>query len=111
MGDVKELCKRVIIIDKGKLVFDGQLEEITKKYADQKILDIVLAKEVDPRKIEEISKVSEFEYPRVKLKVKRSKVSQVTSEALNKLPIADLNVEEPAIEDIIRELFTGKNYA
>lgn len=111
MGDVKELCKRVMIIDRGKLVFDGQLEEITKKFADQKVLEIVLNKEIDPRKVEKIAEVNEFKYPRVIMKIHRDKVSQVTAEVLDKLPVADLNVEEPPIEDVIRELFTGKNYA
>lgn len=111
MGDVKELCQRVIIIDKGKIVFDGQLNEIVKKYADRKVISIVLSKEIDPRKLEEIGEIKEFSYPRVILSVKRKDTSAITAQVLEKLPIADLNVEEPPIEEIIRELFTGKDYA
>lgn len=111
MGDIKELCKRVIIIDKGKIVFDGQLSEIIKKYADNKKISITLAKEVDPKKIEDIGKVKEFEYPKLVITVKRDQASFIAAQVLDKLPVADLNIEEPAIEDIIRELFTGKNYA
>jgi ABC-2 type transport system ATP-binding protein len=111
MGDVAELCKRVLIIDKGKLVFDGQLTEIVKKYADHKRIRITLGKEVDPKKIEAFGKVKEFSYPQLTLTARRSQVSEVVAQVLDKLPVADLNVEEPAIEDIIRELFTGKNYA
>jgi ABC-2 type transport system ATP-binding protein len=111
MGDVKELCERVVIIDKGKIVFDGQLEEIIKKFADQKVISIVLAKEIDPRKVEEIGEIKEFSYPQVVLSVKRKDTSAITAQILEKLPVADLNVEEPPIEDIIRELFTGKDYA
>ncbi len=111
MGDVKELCKRVIIIDKGKIVFDGQLSEIIKKYADNKRISITLAKEVDPKKIEDIGKIKEFEYPKLVITVKRDQASFIAAQILDKLPVADLNIEEPAIEDIIRELFTGKNYA
>lgn len=111
MGDVKELCKRVIIIDKGKIVFDGQLGEIVEKYADHKRISITLAKEVDPKKIEGFGRVKEFEYPKLVLSVKRDQTSIVAADVLDKLPVADLNIEEPAIEDIIRELFTGKNYA
>lgn len=111
MGDVKELCRRVIIIDKGKLVFDGQLSEIIQKYANCKVISIVLAKEIDPRKLEEIGKLKEFSYPKAVILVKRKNVSLTAAQVLDKFPIADLNIEEPAIEDIIRELFTGKNYA
>ncbi len=111
MGDVQELCQRVIIIDRGRIVFDGELAEITKKYADRKLISLVLAEEVDPRKLEAIGEIKEFTYPRVTLSVKRKNISAVTAEVLDKLPVADLNVEEPPIEDIIRELFTGKDYA
>ena len=111
MGDVKELCQRVVIIDKGKIAFDGKLEEIIKKFADYKLISIVLAKEIDPKKLEEVAKIKEFEYPRVKISVKRNDTSIVAAKILDKLPVADLNIEEPPIEEIIRELFTGKNYA
>jgi ABC-2 type transport system ATP-binding protein len=111
MGDVKELCQRVIIIDKGKIVFDGQLEEIIKKYADHKVISVILAKEVDHKKLENLGELKEYSYPKAVIAVRREKTSIVAAQVLDKLPVADLNIEEPAIEDIIRELFTGKNYA
>jgi len=110
MGDVKELCERVVIIDKGKIVFDGKLEEIIKKFADHKIISVTLAKEADPKKFDEIGKVEEYDYPRLIFSIKRKDVPGVAAQVLEKLPVADLNIEEPSIEDIIRELFTGKNY-
>ena len=111
MGDVKELCKRVIIIDKGKLVFDGLLEEITKKYADHKLISVILSKKVDLEKIKRIVKVKEFDYPKLVIQPERGEVSKITARVLKQLPVADLTIEEPSIEDIIRELFTGKDYA
>ncbi len=110
MGDVKELCQRVVIIDKGKIVFDGKLEEIIKKFADNKSISVTLSKETDPKQFEAMAEVKEYSYPRLVYSVKRKEVSKVSSRILDKLPVADLNIEEPAIEDIIRELFTGKNY-
>jgi len=111
MGDVQELCQRVMIIDKGKLVFDGKLAEITPKYADHKLISLILAKEVDPKTLDALGKVKEFAYSKLVFRVKRGETSEVTARLLDKLPVADLNIEEPAIEDIIRELFTDKNYA
>jgi len=111
MGDVKELCKRVIIIDKGKIVFDGELEEIVEKYADHKILSIVFSKEIDPRKLEEIGEVKEFDYPKAVISVKREAASVASAELLQHFPVADLNVEEVPIEQIIREVFTGQDTA
>jgi len=111
MGDVKELCKKVLIIDKGKLVFDGLLSEITRRFADSKIISIILAKEVDPKILEAFGAIKEFSYPKVTFSVKRGEVSKTTAKILELLPVADLNIEEPAIEDIIRDLFIGKDYA
>lgn len=110
MGDVKELCKRVMIIDKGKLVFDGELDEIVKKYARDKIISVILTRQINPTQLEKVGQVKEFFYPKVGFLVKREKVSQIAAKALRELPVADLNIEEPPIEDIIRDLFTKKNY-
>jgi len=111
MGDVKELYQRVLIIDKGRFVFDGQLSEITQKYADHKLISIILSKEVDSKILNNLAKVKEFDYPRLIYQAKKDEVHKVTAKVLEKLPVTDLNIEEPSIEDIIRELFTGKNYA
>lgn len=111
MGDVKELCKRVIVIDKGKLIFDGELSEITEKYADHKIITGVLAKEIDPKKLEKIGEVKEYSFPKVVFLVKRETASLAAAEFLQHFPVADLNIEEVPIEDIIREVFTGKDVA
>jgi ABC-2 type transport system ATP-binding protein len=111
MGDVEELCQRVMIIDKGQLVFDGQLAEIIQKYADHKLVSLILSQEVDPKVVAKIFPVKEFSYPKLVLMVKRDQIASTTARALEQLPVADLSIEEPAIEDIIRELFTGKDYA
>lgn len=111
MDDVKELCRRVIIIDKGKLIFDGQLSEITEKYADHKIISVIFAKEIDPKKLEEIGEVREYSFPKAIFLVKREVTSVAAAELLQHYPVADLNIEEVPIEDIIREVFTGKDVA
>ena len=101
----------MVIIDKGKLVFDGKLEKIVKKFADYKILSLTLSKKVDPKKLEEVGKVKEFDFPKAILSVERTMAPLAASQLLQKFPIVDLNIEEPPIEDIIRQLFTGKKYA
>jgi len=111
MDDVKELCQRVIIIDKGKLIFDGKLSEIIERYADHKIISVVFSKDVDPKKLESIGAIKEYCFPKVIFMVKREIASVVAAELLQHYPVADLNIEEVPIEDIIREVFTGKDVA
>jgi ABC-2 type transport system ATP-binding protein len=52
MDDVKELCDRVVIIDKGKLLFDGALDEIIKKFANHKLITVVFSSDVDKSALE-----------------------------------------------------------
>ena len=112
MDDVKELCKRIIIIDKGKKLFDGLLEDIVRKYADHKNITVILEKELDKRQLlnlEKLGGIKELSYPKLVLQVAREESNRVASRLLQSYPVADLNIEESAIEDIIREVFTGKN--
>jgi len=109
MDDVSQLCERVIIIDKGKLIFDGSLREIVEKYADHKIIRVVFSKAIDAKKLEKIALVKEYNYPSAVLTVKREASNVAAAELLKNFPIADLNIEEPLIEDIIAEVFTGKD--
>ena len=112
MDDVKELCKRIVIIDKGKVLFDGLLSDIVKKFADHKILSMVLDKELTRKQIEHLEVlggVKEYNYPQLTLKVPRENSNKVAAKMLQSYPVADLNIEESQIEDIIREVFTGKD--
>ncbi len=109
MGDVKELCKRIIIIDKGKIIFDGPLSEVIKKFADHKLLTVVFSKDIDPKRLTDIGKIKDYHYPKAVIQVKRPEAPVAASRLLQKFPIDDLNIEEPKIEDIIREVFTGKD--
>jgi len=111
MGDVQELCERVIIIDKGKIVFDGNLSEIVKKYANHKFLQVVFSEKVEKKDLKKIGKVDKFDFPKATIVVKRSVASVAAAELLQSFPVADLNIEEPSIEAIIREVFTGKDLA
>jgi ABC-2 type transport system ATP-binding protein len=111
MDDVKELCTRVIIIDQGKLIFDGALDEIIKKFADHKLITVVFSQDVTEKDLKKIGVVKSFEAPKAVISVKRESVNKAAAHLLENFSVADLNIEEPQIEDIIREVFTGKDLA
>lgn len=108
MDDVKKLCERVIVIDHGKILFDGKLDEIIKKFADHKNLTVIFSKDVGLEKLKEIGKVESFEMPKAVISVKREKASDMAAKLLKEFPVEDLNIEEAQLEDIIREVFSGK---
>lgn len=91
-----------------KFFFDGELSKIIEKYADHKVLSVVLSKEVPREKLEKLADVVEVEYPKVVFSVKRKEVSTKAAQILKELPVEDLNIEEVEIEEIIRRLFGEK---
>lgn len=108
MDDVKELCKRIIIIDHGKILYDGNLESLVKKYAKYKTLSIVFEEYIDSEKLSKIGFIKEFKYPKAVIKVEQEKSKFAAAKLLTEFPVADLNIEEAEIEDIIRDVFKGK---
>ena len=108
MDDVKELCKRVIIIDHGKKLFDGELQNIIDKYAKNKILSVVFAKETTKSELEKIGVVKSYDYPQATILVPRKEASKRAAALLEKFSVADINIEEPPIEAVIRDVFQNK---
>ncbi len=108
MDDVKELCDRIIIINKGKIVFDGELKKIIKKYAKNKYLTLVFLKEVDKKDIARYGKVVNYEPLKTTISVSRHVTPHIASEVLKDLPVDDLDIAEPKLEEIIRGLFQTK---
>ena len=109
MGDVKELCERAIIIDHGHKIFDGKLQDIIDKYARNKILSFVFSKTIKKEDLEKFGQVKEFledgSLQTATLLTPRSKAAKVAALVLENLPVQDVNIEEPPIEAIIREVF------
>jgi ABC-2 type transport system ATP-binding protein len=105
MSDIEELCSRVIIIDHGKILYDGGLQGILERFADSKLITLMLENPVDSRDIESFGEIILNEGEKLILKIKRESVSRVSADLLNKLTVKDLTIEEPPIEDVIRDIF------
>ncbi len=108
MEDVKQLAKRVIIIDHGKILYDGRLDNLVKKYAKHKVLSVVLDEYVTPDRLQQIGELVDYSFPRAVIRVLRRTSNIAASKVLREFPVDDLNIEEPHIEDIIRDVFTKK---
>src|SRR3990167_4362510 len=108
MDDLMDLARRVIVIDKGRIIFDGILEELVARFAKEKIIKVSLSKEDDLKKFDTIGKVKRVAFPEIVLSVPRTTVAVAASEILQNFPVEDLTIEEVAIEDIIRKVFRGE---
>ncbi|MFZ5844935.1 MAG: ABC transporter ATP-binding protein [Patescibacteria group bacterium] len=108
MEDVRQLARRVIIIDHGKILYDGKLDNLVKKFAQYKVLSVVLEDYVPPDKLREVGELTDYSFPKAIIRVPRSASNVAAAQLLQKFPVDDLNIEEPDIEDIIRDVFTQK---
>jgi ABC-2 type transport system ATP-binding protein len=107
MADIHELCQRVIIIDHGKIFFDGRLSEVLDRFVDFKLVTIQHGAGVEPsdEQLSRFGEVVEKPAGSVKLKVKRDRVIAVCKALLDELPVQDIDIQEVPIEDIIRQIF------
>jgi ABC-2 type transport system ATP-binding protein len=107
MADISELCQRVIIIDHGRIFFDGQLEEVLDRFADFKLVTIEhgTAKEADLNRVLAYGELVEQAPGRLRLKIKRDRVIPACKALLDQLPVSDIDIQEVPIEDVIRQIF------
>lgn len=106
--DLVNLTKRVIIVDNGEIVYDGDLNELVSKFVHKKIIKATLAKEVDIKKLDLVGRVRRFNFPQVVIEVERETSSLAASELLQNFPITDMNIEEESIEEVVRKIFKGE---
>ncbi len=105
MADVTALCKRVIVIDHGKLMYDGSLDELAARIAPHKLVRVELATNVEGSRLDSYGKVMKIQEQSVELLVPRSKTSEITARILAELPIVDVTIQDPPIEDVIARVF------
>jgi ABC-2 type transport system ATP-binding protein len=108
MADVVALCKRVLVIDRGKLVYDGDLEALVERIAPVKYIRIVTRRPIHKADLERFGEVRSIEECKATLSVQREKTSAVAAELFNSLPIDDVTIEDPEVEEIIGRIFTEK---
>ena len=104
MADVEALCKRVLVIHHGKLLFDGQLARLGDSFAAWKTIAVDLQN--GGADFSGYGEVVEQDAGRVKLRVPRAETARVTARLLAEQDVQDLTVEDPPIEDIIEIVFS-----
>lgn len=107
MADVTALCKRVIVIHHGKLLYDGDLEALSEKFAPFKQVRLDLPDTETAGRAKEFGTVHSQEGTKVTLRLPRETTSSVVARLLAELPVIDLTVEDPAIEEVIDQVFQG----
>jgi ABC-2 type transport system ATP-binding protein len=103
MADVAALCKRVLVIHHGKLLFDGELSGLLQQFTSHKTIIVQL--DNSTANLSNYGEVKSCEDGRYTLRVPKAKTARVTERLLAELPIVDLLVEDPPIEEVIARVF------
>ena len=106
MADIGRLCSRLLIIDHGRLVYDGSLEAIKERFGGERTVVVDLEEEEPPLAVAG-AVVTRVEGPRQWLRFERgvTTAAQVVSAVAASSRLLDLTIEEPEIEDIIRQIY------
>ncbi len=106
MKDVAALCRRVVIIAQGQIIYDGSLAGIVDRFSGHKVLSLQFANGRMPSDLSRYGEVLEIAEPKARLKVNRSDISNVLASVLAAYTLEDISVEDPPLEEVIAELFT-----
>lgn len=106
MADVEALCRRVIVIHHGHILFDGSLPDLVSRFSAFRTIGVTL--ENTARDFSPYGEVVETTGDRVLLRVPKDDTPRITARLLADLPITDLTVEEPPVDDVIRNVFAAE---
>ncbi|MEM9805466.1 MAG: ATP-binding cassette domain-containing protein [Cyanobacteria bacterium P01_D01_bin.56] len=105
MADITALCDRVLLIYQGQLIYDGSLDKLVEQFAPYREVTADLAAEVSAEVLGAYGEIQSLEGCKVVLLVRREDLTKTVSQALAQLPVNDLTVTDPPIEDVIGRVF------
>jgi ABC-2 type transport system ATP-binding protein len=105
MRDVEALCRRVLVITHGQLLYDGELTGLTERFGDAKLVKLEFA-DGTPEGLERFGEVTRRDAMTADLKVDRGRISELLGAILDRHAVADLSVQDPPLEQVIARVFT-----
>jgi ABC-2 type transport system ATP-binding protein len=111
MDDVLALCPRVIVIDRGQLIYDGDLRRLSREVRPDKRVVVRLAQPVPSAEVARLGNVVSHGETQVVLQAGAAEVAGLVGRVLSALPVADLTVEDPPLEEVMQELFASSRRA
>lgn len=115
LNDIEELCNRIIIIDKGKKIYDGGIKEIKDKYGAMTSLEYQVKElnttsdiKIDTeQKLEEDDLIIVTKENKINITYNKNKVSssEIMKSIMNKFEVVDFRISETSIEDIIKKIY------
>ena len=105
MRDVEALCKRLLIITHGKVIYDGAISGIIEQFGRTKLVKLQFAGETTPAGLERFGEIVQEEGPAADLKVDRTRVAEVLGAILDRYTVIDMSVQDPPLDQMIARVF------
>lgn len=109
MGDIEELCKRVVIINKGSKIYDGLLSELMSKYAAEKTVTIYLPDLESRKKFAQIKAKKKIEEQNGIIQTSNKEISNIVKHVFDQFPAENISIADPSAEEVITKIFNEKN--
>jgi ABC-2 type transport system ATP-binding protein len=103
LEDVKRLVKRLIVINKGKIIYDGALSEVVHHYSRTKKIRLTLEEEIDEKIKKEFNIVFD-QFPQLTIETEKDQIPSVLEQIIKKIPYSDIVIEDESIETIIKKI-------
>jgi len=103
LEDVKRLVKRLIVINKGKIIYDGPLSEVVRHYSKTKKIRLTLEEEIDDKIKKEFNIVFD-QFPQLTIETDKNQIASVLGKIVKKIPYTDIVIEDESIETIIKKI-------
>jgi ABC-2 type transport system ATP-binding protein len=105
-GDVEQVCRRAIVINHGRLVFDDSVSTLRRDFLATKVIDLVLADRAAPVEYAGVRCVMDGEYRmRLEIDSRRQQVDLIVAHLVSRLPVADITISDPPMEEVIAEIY------
>ncbi len=107
MDDVLALCPRVVVIDRGTIRYDGDLGSLVRTLRPEKLVSVRFSAPVPPAEFGRFGKLQNAEGDRAVFLFPQDALQAGVARILAELPLADLSIEDPPLEEVMRELFAA----
>jgi ABC-2 type transport system ATP-binding protein len=106
MDDIERLCKRMLVIDHGRVIFDGDLETVKARFGADSVLVVDLEEPAPPLEVGGAT-VERVDGPRQWLRFRREHTSAASllSAIASKAAVRDIAIQDPDIEDVVRRIY------
>lgn len=109
LGDIEELCKRVIIIDGGRIIYDGPIETIKKRFGKYRVITFDTSHPSNSIKLPDGAEVLSADDRKVQIRFDRtvSTASKVASSIMSQIDVTDFSLSEPDLGSIVKQIYSG----